>query len=386
MATFDPERCDLCGAAEATRLAMPSAHSLRSDQVTLLRPLVKRVCSRCGLTREGASVPMLDAMYADEYAIAPADYVFYSANGPRKRSEVFASWFVDAFGDSAWMPTKRVLEIGAGAGAVMAALGERFPGNRYEGIELCRSSAEAARAAGHAVRAVDVRDWTGGPYDIIYAIAVLEHVPSPTAFLSRLRDLLAPDGRLFLTQPTQDVASYDVLFTDHLHHFGGDHLRAYARKTGFHERGAVVGHELMPNFSLHCWLATAAPRNWDWTGHPGASTVAKSFADLTKSFARFDEQLEIWMNANFALGVFGLNEVYALARAYTSLAAATIRCGLDDDPAKAKYRSLGFPVVAPEDAARIGIDAVVIAANKVWLPRIEPRLRRLGLATCPVLS
>ena len=265
----------------------------------------------------------------------------------------------------------------------MAPLQKRFPQARFEGLELCRGSAAAARSAGHEVHAVDVHDWDEGPYDIIYAVAVLEHVPSPTEFLTRLRELLVPGGLLLLTQPTQDVASCDILFNDHLHHFHSDHMRGYASKLGFRERDCVVGHELMPNFSLHSWQKVASPKALEWNQPAAESKVARSFADLADSFAQCDSQIEAWLRGGRTLGVFGLSETFALARTYTRLGSVPIRCGLDDDPTRS--RSLPFPVVTPEQSASFGIDAVIVAANKVWLPQIEPRLRRLGLDLCPVL-
>lgn len=325
----------------------------------------------------------LDAVYADEYTVAPADYVFYTPAGPRLRGEVFATWLVDAFGSSPWLSAKRVLEVGAGAGAVMAPLQKRFPQACFSGLELCQASAAAARTAGHDVHAVDVHDWNDGLYDIIYAVAVLEHVPSPTEFLARLRELLAPGGLLFLTQPTQDVPSYDILFNDHLHHFRSDHLSGYATKLGFRECGCVVGHELMPNFSLHAWKKIASPEPWDWDQSAGDSSVARSFTDLVDSFARCNQQIDDWLRDGRTLGVFGLNEVFSLAQTYTCLANVPIRCGLDDNPTR--KRPLAFPVVAPEESTAFGIDAVVVSANKVWWPQIEPRLRRLGLELCPVV-
>ncbi len=386
MAKFDPETCDLCGTTESTVLTMPSAFSMRSDQIIEARRLVKRLCARCGLARHGTVPSALESTYRNGYTIAPPDYVFYTRTGPRRRSEVFARWVVEAFGAGKWLAARRVLEVGAGAGAVLAELGRAFPACRLEGLELCRSSADAARASGLAVHSIPVEAWDEGPYDAIYSIAVLEHVPSPTAFLGQLRTLLRSQGHLFLAQPTQDVHSYDILFSDHLHHFGTDHLRRYARKTGFREIGCVVGHDLMPNFSLHCWEATTVEPDWTWHGPPGFSTVSASFAELSGSFARLEDTLDVWNCEGRTVGVFGLNEVFALARTYTCFSEFPLRCGLDDDPSKPKYTGLGFPVVLPEQAPNHGVDAVVLATNRIWLPQVESRMQRLGLATCSVLS
>jgi 2-polyprenyl-3-methyl-5-hydroxy-6-metoxy-1,4-benzoquinol methylase len=382
---FDPKTCDLCGDKEAQTLALASPSSMRSDHVIERRPLVKRICARCGLAREGAAPVDLDAMYSEEYKVAPADYIFYSSTGPQRRSDVFARWLVDAFGREKWASSRRVLEVGAGEGAVMAALGREFPHCSLEGLELCESSAQAARSAGLPVHSVTVENWDADPYDAIYSIAVLEHVPSPTAFLQRLRTLLKPEGLLYLAQPTQDVPSYDILFNDHLHHFGSEHLRSYAHKTGFRQVGCVIGHDLMPNFSLHCWQVTNADRRQAWQSPKGDSKVAETFAALASSFARFDDTLAAWSRQGRSIGVFGLNEVFALARTYTQLESTPLRCGLADDYDNPRYRDFGFPVVLPENAPVQGIDAVVLAANRVWLPQVEARLRPLGLDSFPVL-
>jgi SAM-dependent methyltransferase len=365
---------------------MPSAFAMRSDQIIQAGPLVKLRCACCGLVREGHAHVDLESMYRDEYAVAPSDYMFYTDSGPRRRSEVFTRWMIEAFGAGKWSGGRRILEVGAGAGAMLAAFSREFPSCRFEGLELCQSAAQAARAAGLPVHATPVEEWNAEPYDAIYAIGVLEHVPSPTAFLTHLRTLLKSQGYLFLAQPTQDVGSYDILFNDHLHHFGTDHLRQYARKTGFREIGFIVGHDLMPNFSLHCWQATTAEPDWSWHGAAGFSTVVDSFAELSDSFASLDSTLEGWNRTGRSIGVFGLNEVFSIARTYTQLSSVPITCGLDDDPGKEKYRGLGFPIVIPEHARQQEIDAVVLATNRIWVPRVKSRLHAMGLETCTVLA
>ena len=92
--------------------------------------------------------------------------------------------------------------------------------------------------------------------------------------MTELRKRLRPGGLLYLCQPTQDVPSYDVFFVDHLHHFGTDHLRAYAGRCGFRELGFVVGHGWMPNFSLHLWQAAEPDGDFAWHGPPGSTACA----------------------------------------------------------------------------------------------------------------
>lgn len=386
---FAPEICDLCGSTEATILAhLRTGRSLRSDRQVLAGDLCKLRCEQCGLVRQGAVYLQgsLAQMYAAEYTVAPADYSFPTPQGPIRRSSLFRAWLVEAFGAYRWHGVRRCLEIGAGAGTLLNELQTCFPDTHFEGIELCAAAVAQARQRGLAVCQAGVEDTPEGVFDAVYAIAVLEHVPSPSRFLRDLRRRLRPGGLLYLCQPTQDVASYDIFFVDHLHHFGTDHLRGYARKCGFRERGAIVGHEWMPNFSLHLWQAADNGRDGGWADSPGYTSCADTLRQVTDDLRRLDEALARLRQERKRVAVFGLNEVYALARAYSALGAYPLHCGLDDRPDNPDYARLGFPVVLPEKCRSLGVTDVVLAVNKVYYPQLRQRLAALGATIYPVLN
>jgi SAM-dependent methyltransferase len=386
---FVPEVCDLCGSTAATVLAhLRTGRSLRSDRRLLAGDLRKLCCRRCGLVRQGDAYPEggLAEMYAAEYAVAPADYTFYTSRGPVTRTSLFRAWLVEAFGTHHWRGVRRCLEIGAGAGALLHEFQTSFPDARFEGIELCAAAVAQARQHGRAVRQAVIGDTEEGVFDAVYTIAVLEHVPSPTRFLRDLRRCLRPGGLLYLAQPTQDVPSYDIFFVDHLHHFGTDHLRSYARKCGFREIGMVVGHEWMPNFSLHLWQVAPSDTGGDWAGPPGYTTCADTVRQVSEDLRCLDRALSRLAREGRRVGVFGLNEVYALARAYSDLGVYPLSCGLADRPDNPDYAHLGFPVVPPEKCRPLGVADVVLAVNKVYYPQVRQRLGALGVTVYPVLN
>ena len=86
------------------------------------------------------------------------------------------------------------------------------------------------------------------------------------------------------------------------------------------------------------------------------------------------------------LGVFGIFEVFALARAYSALGSAAITCGLDDDPGKNDAGEYPFPIVVPESCVHYGVKDVLLTMNKVYYPQATARLERLGVRAYPVLS
>jgi|GEM_PF-3515122 SAM-dependent methyltransferase len=386
---YRADRCDLCRSQQADVLAhLATGRSLRSDRQMMAGDLCKLCCQRCGLVREGHS-RQSDALidcYTQDYRVAPDDYTFYTPGGPVARSTLFCNWLTTAFGQDRWRTLGRCLEVGAGAGALLAEFQQRFPDCALEGIELCAASAHQARRRGLRVRQGPLLQTADDRYDAIYSVAVLEHVPSPTRFLQELRRCLRPGGLLFLCQPTQDVPSYDVFFVDHLHHFGTDHLRYYARKCGFRELGFVVGHEWMPNFSLHLWQATEGAADAAWSGSRAETACAQIVSQVTTDMNRLNQTLDRLATAQRRVAVFGLNEVFALARAYSDLGGFPIVCGLDDRPDQPDLAKLGFPVVKPEACAAHGVNDIVLAVNKVYYPQLTSRLRGLGVGVHPVLN
>jgi len=94
-------------------------------------------------------------------------------------------------------PLGKVLDFGAGKGAFTAVLARREgtrvtalepygPKVDLPGVDWCDSDAEAAAR---------------GPYDAIFMIEVIEHLPDPVGALARVREWLAPGGTIYLSTP-----------------------------------------------------------------------------------------------------------------------------------------------------------------------------------------
>jgi 2-polyprenyl-3-methyl-5-hydroxy-6-metoxy-1,4-benzoquinol methylase len=384
------ERCDLCGSTDYThQLELTTGRAMRSDRGVVPSNLSKLRCSRCGLVRSGQQFDQraLQAYYADSYTLSvQPEHYFYTRQGQVSRSSVLCNWLVDSMGAYRWQSASRCLEIGAGAGLLLQEFMQRFPGQRFEGVELNQAAVAQAQQHGLPVLQRTMDDLEPNRYDIVYSVAVIEHVPSPTEFLTTIRSQLKPGGWLFLCQPTQDVASYDLFFFDHLHHFGSEHLRQYARKCGFSEYGLVVGHELMPNFSLHLWRASDEASSFEWHGPAAETTCAATARQVMANMAGLDTLMSDLAQRRRRVAAFGLNEVYWLARAYSSLGDFPLVCGLDDAPDRPEYARLEFPVLTPEACVSLQVQDVLLTMNKIYYPQALSRLAQLGLRGHPVLS
>lgn len=366
----------------------PDSRSLRSDGVVVQNSLRKLECADCGLVRSGDPVSEVEIrnLYATDYSVGVMpEHLFYTDRGPVSRSRMICDWIVEHVGEARLRATRSCLEIGAGSGRLLQELSRRGVDLDLQGVEP-GSGASAASARGLVVHQGGIEAAPAGPFDGAYSVAVIEHVASPTAFLREARSRLRDGGWLCLVQPTQDVPSYDLFFVDHLSHFGSAHLSAYAEKAGFRQLTAVVGHPWMPNFSLHVWEAVATPREWTWSGQPHLTRCRDTARRLALDASRLDDVLTELERAGRGVAVFGTNEVYSLARAYTSLTRRPLVCALDDAPERVAGAAIGLPVVRPEEAPALGVDDVVLTMNAVYYALARARLDRLGLVARPFLT
>jgi 2-polyprenyl-3-methyl-5-hydroxy-6-metoxy-1,4-benzoquinol methylase len=118
-------------------------------------------------------------------------------------------FFLEAFADAAALPPAgRVLEVPSGNGLFLTHFLSRNPAWRGVGIDLSDASVaftervlalNGVRARADVVKTDFFRYDDSTRFDRIVCGEFLEHVEDPLAVLRRLRALLAPEGRLFLT-------------------------------------------------------------------------------------------------------------------------------------------------------------------------------------------
>lgn len=187
----------------------------------------------------------------------------------------------------------KALDVGCATGEFSAALRDR--GFEVFGVE------PDANAGAYARETHGLTVWTGGieavpvyagPFDVITLWHVLEHVPDLSGTLERLRELLAPNGRLALAVPNPrslDARLYgaDWVAWDaprHLYHFTPEVMLAVLSRAGFvpERRGAVAFDAF-----YHCLLSdrgtlggliragTRGVRSYlqGLTGHDGSSEL-----------------------------------------------------------------------------------------------------------------
>ncbi len=128
----------------------------------------------------------------------------------------------------------RVLDLGSGDGTFTGEL--RRAGAQAVGVDVAEAALKRARA-GH--RGLDFRlAPIDGPlpledcaFDLVWASEVIEHVADTARWLSEVRRVLSPRGRLLLTTPNHPRAALLLYGLDRFSDPLGDHLHLYSRRS-----------------------------------------------------------------------------------------------------------------------------------------------------------
>ncbi|MDP4332775.1 bifunctional GNAT family N-acetyltransferase/class I SAM-dependent methyltransferase [Curtobacterium sp. A7_M15] len=210
--------------AVATWAARTGAHTLELS-VMPDNTGARRTYERCGFTAAGdAGDPLPDGrheivMRRDLAAERTLDAYERAADRYAERTDDHRAGLVDDL--LALVPLgARVLELGSGPGRDALAL--ETTGLVVDRTDGARSFVDALRADGHDARQLDVRpDAFGGPYDAVFANAVLLHVERGDlgGVLARLRDAVHPGGVLAATVKLGEGEAWSTRKLDRARHF-----------------------------------------------------------------------------------------------------------------------------------------------------------------------
>lgn len=143
-------------------------------------------------------------------------------------------------------PGDRALDVGCGTGEFTAALAEA--GAVAVGVEVASAAVERARARhpGLDLRLVPIDGplpFEDNSFDLVWASEVIEHVTDTARWLSEVRRVLAPGGRLLVTTPSHGrlrvalggVERFSEPLGDHLHLYTKGSLGTLLHEFGFSE-------------------------------------------------------------------------------------------------------------------------------------------------------
>jgi ubiquinone/menaquinone biosynthesis C-methylase UbiE len=139
-----------------------------------------------------------------------------------------------AFLRSAVRPGDRALDSGCGTGEFTALLGQA--GARPIGVDVARAALDRARARhpGLDFRLVPIDGplpFEDSAFDLVWASEVIEHVADTARWLSEVRRVLAPRGRLLVTTPSHGRVRVALGGIERYSEPLGDHLHLYTKRS-----------------------------------------------------------------------------------------------------------------------------------------------------------
>ena len=143
-------------------------------------------------------------------------------------------------------PGDRALDLGCGAGeftAVLAAAGARTVGADVASTALRRARARHPELEFRLIQIDGPLPFDDDAFELVWASEVIEHVADTARWLSEVRRVLVPRGRLLVTTPSHGrlrlllggVERFSEPLGDHLHLYTRASLSALLGEFGFDE-------------------------------------------------------------------------------------------------------------------------------------------------------
>jgi ubiquinone/menaquinone biosynthesis C-methylase UbiE len=129
-------------------------------------------------------------------------------------------------------PGDRALDLGCGTGEFTAALARA--GARVVGVDVAEAALARARGRHPGVdfRLVPIDGplpFDEGSFELVWASEVIEHVADTAQWLSEVRRVLAPAGRLLVTTPSHGRMRVALGGVERFSEPLGDHLHLYTK-------------------------------------------------------------------------------------------------------------------------------------------------------------
>lgn len=256
--------CPLCDSLLFTELAWTDRYDM---------DLITAGCNQCGLVMtnpqptETSLADFYESHYRRYYQKTDApDLAYIRQYRKDERAAQTAQYFHEA---GLLRQQARVLDIGASEGCILKAVADIEPATQRVAVEPNPTFGAFAVLHARCTLHPSVESLTAEPspqlFDLIVINHVYEHVKQPVTFLSQLRRVLAPSGRIYVDVP--DITQYaglESLHIAHLYHFGPDSLRRAAARASYAVESIEKHQPIMHPPSLRCVLrfddsATPAP-------------------------------------------------------------------------------------------------------------------------------
>lgn len=305
-------------------------------------------CRDCGVVQK----PVTPGWMSEIQSIYSAYAVYSQAAGSEQtsfdaasgvgtaRSRVITRWLKE-HGN---LPlTGRLLDIGCGNGAFLAAFGDSNCKWRMVGAELDdRNRLRVESIPGVERLFTGPINSMGETFDLIVLVHALEHIPNPAAFLENLRGKLNPAGKLLIQVPDLRSSPFDILIADHCSHFSAAVLHRLVTRAGYSVcdlNSGLIAKEL-----------TLLADPIQEAGNQPASSTQEAPMDHELARRQVEWLQQLLSQARSFGGTLGIFGTSISATWMASALCGRVSFFVDEDPARVGSTHLGLPIHDVESA------------------------------------
>jgi 2-polyprenyl-3-methyl-5-hydroxy-6-metoxy-1,4-benzoquinol methylase len=267
-----------------------------------------------------------------------------------------------------------VVDIGGGDGFMLEQIKSRCSERLL--IELDSYTGAIAKRFGIEVMAKhldeNLAQTLQHKFDLAISCHVIEHVPEPAKFMSNIFNMVKPDGKVIIEAPDVDKVLaknlISVVMVEHLHYFS---LRSLNKIVGNDVN--VDSHDTVAVSALIATLSkTPDQRGNNIISNSAAQRIEKSAINfdenLKNDVAKISEIVGRWRKENKKIWIWGAgraaNEIFSIY----GQSKDDFEGYIDSDDRKSEMSMTGapdLPILLPESAKKLGVDAVLIASFSV---------------------
>jgi SAM-dependent methyltransferase len=378
--------CPICGADD--RRVVFRQDFATVEQATPVSGYDVAICNRCG----GAYADGIpDQAAFDRYYREMSKYEYAQRDGAeseydRRRLELIASIVAPHIPFSA----ARVLDVGCASGRLLVSIRDRGFPNVF-GLD----PSPACAATAQRLYAIDVRTMTlgemaqsGGRFDVVIMVGVLEHLCDLDGAFEHLRRVLTDGGLLYVEVPDVTAfadwpnAPYQDFSTEHINFFSPLSLANLMRRHGFTRTFLERNHRdqsyktVMSNISA-VFRKGAVPKQAEVEfDRDSTAGLDRYLAQCAKDDARLRGIIDELTDSGRAIVVWGVGTHTTRLMATSRLARANIAAFIESN-ARYQGKTLnGRPILAPS-ALKERSEPVLIS-SRVFQKEIADQIRALG--------
>ena len=300
-------------------------------------------CSFCGTIQKNLNRTWKSevAQIYNEYEVyAPAkgaeQYIFTQNGAGTSRSAALLDGLIN---ENSLPQSGRLLDIGCCNGAFLAQASQKLPKWSFVGSDISDHDRERVESI-PSVESFQLTDdplSIDGLFDVITMIHVLEHVPHPADWLSKVRQKLRPNGTLLIAVPDVSKNPYDLLVLDHASHFTLESLSNLLKLSGFKVKSVSTAGQRKELLLF----VEQAPINSSMLSFDSKALASRHLSSLEDIC-----QWAVEYNTHDHLGIFGSSLSGSWLHKYLG---KKVDFFVEEDPNRVSQIHRGLPIISPSD-------------------------------------